>query len=164
MAIDFRGGQLVNNTVGTKDVLDIDEKFSPDGVTPAFFAYRDAGHVASPAQIIFNGTRLNNGGHYNTTTGFFTAPYAGAYWFHVWTMDNSGSTQYTNDYIRLQKNSVANGELRIYTSQNGAYRAHRSGGQLFTMVAGDTMRVFNQSAQVYGTNSVYCYFCGVYVG
>lgn len=132
--------------------------------TPAFHAYRDAGHIDVAAQIIFNGTRLNRGNHYNTSTGFFTAPIDGIYWFYVWTMDVSGSTQRTNDYIRLQRNSSGSGELRIYTSQNGVTRTQRSGGYIINLSAGDTMRVYNQNATIYGTSYVYCYFSGCLLG
>lgn len=129
---------------------------------PAFHAYRDAGHVSGGRQVIFNGTRLNNGSHYSTNTGYFTAPIDGTYWFHVWSMDNNGNTQYTNDYIELQRNNsnADENELRVYTSSSGSHRTHRAGGWVRRLNGGDTMRIYNQNANMYGTSYVYLYFCG----
>lgn len=129
----------------------------------AFHAFRDAGHIdQTEGVVIFNGTRVNNGGHYSTSTGYFTAPIDGLYWFHVWTMDYLGSTQYTNDYYQIQRNeSTSDGYvINVYTSAAQATRSHRSGGRLYTLAAGDTVRVYNVNAAIYGTSYVYCTFKG----
>ena len=131
---------------------------------PTFHAYRDAGHVAAGNQIVFNGTRLNVGNCFNTSTGFFTAPVAGPYWLYFWGMDASVAT-YNNQYVRLQINSSGTNELRIYTSTNASARTQISGGIVARLEAGDTARVFNQNrTNIYGTSYVYCYFNGFLIG
>ena len=163
MAIDLTGGILAEANWDGNRVEVPSAFFMPN--RPAFHAYRDAGNVAAANQIIFNGTRLNRGNHYNTSTGFFTAPVAGPYWFFFWGMDAAGSTTYNNQYVRLQRNSSGTNELRIYTSTNSTTRTQVSGGMVYRLGEGDTMRVYNQNrTSVYGTSYVYCYFTGCYLG
>ena len=159
MAINLTSGTLQTiNTDGVDQLLiPANYKFPS---WPAFHAYRDAGHVSpGSTQVIFNGTQLNNGGHYNTSTGYFTAPMSGNYWFHVWTMDTN-SARYVNDWYRIQVNNSSTNELRVYTSNNVSARSHRSGGWIRRLNTGDTVRVLNYNANIYGTSRVYCYFVG----
>lgn len=163
MAINLAGGVLQEENWNGTRVTVPQAFFMPN--RPAFHAFRSAGHVGTSTQIIFNGTRLNRGNHYNTSTGFFTAPVAGPYWFFFWGMDANGSTTYNNRYVRLQRNSSGTNELRIYTSTNAATRTQISGGMVYRLGAGDTMRVFNQNRpSIFGTSYVYCYFTGCYLG
>lgn len=162
MAINLSSGVLQTITEGDYDLLNIPNNYKMSDI-PAFHAYRSAGHISGTAgQVIFNGTRVNNGNHYSTTTGYFTAPIDGVYWFHCWSMDHLGSTQYVNDYYRLQRNNgtADADELRVYTSAAQATRSHRCGGKVQYMDAGDTMRIYNQNANMYGTSYVYLHWHG----
>jgi hypothetical protein len=167
MPINFTNGTLQSVTDGTStDLLQVPSNFSNPN-WPAFHAYRDAGHITADATtIVFNGTRYNNGSYYDTSTGIFTAPVDGTYWFHVYSMDYLGTTHYVNRYLRLRYNNTASvaTELRIYTSSPGAYRSHRTGGWVYKMSAGDNIRVITQNADVYGTSYVYLYFDGALLG
>ena len=50
--------------------------------TPVFWAYSNTNNVSTAnTAIVFNLTDLNNGNHYSTSTGRFTAPIAGLYCF-----------------------------------------------------------------------------------
>jgi len=162
MAINLSAGVLQTITDGDYDLLNIPNNYKISDV-PAFHAYRDAGHISGTAgQVIFDHTRVNNGSHYSTSTGYFTAPIDGVYWFHCWSMDQDGSTQYTNDYYELQKNNsnADADELRVYTSAAQTSRSHRCGGKVQYMDAGDTMRIYNQTAYMFGTNAVYLHWHG----
>jgi len=162
MSINLAGGALSEETFGSNRVAVPSAFFMPN--RPAFHAYRDAGHVAAGNQIIFNGTRLNRGGHYSTSTGFFTCPISGPYWFFFWGMDKDAAT-FNNQYVRMQRNSSGTNELRIYTSTNSGARTQVCGGMVYRMGAGDTMRIYNQNRTgIYGTSYVYCYFTGCYLG
>jgi hypothetical protein len=49
---------------------------------PAFTAYRVGSNLSGAINpLIFDATHLNNGGHYSTSTGRFTAPVTGMYYF-----------------------------------------------------------------------------------
>ena len=167
MGINLTNGTIESVADGTiENLLKFPANFSnPDW--PAFHAYRDDGHISSPSTttVVFNGTRLNNGSHYDTSTGIFTAPIDGIYWFHCYSMDYNGGAQLVNKYFGMVKNNTRNveNELRCYTSSSGAFRAHRTGGNLYNMDAGDTMRVITINATMYGTSYVYLYFDGALI-
>jgi hypothetical protein len=162
MAINFTNGTVDTITEGSTEIFRMPNNYQfPNW--PAFHAFRDAGHVGQSSQtVVFDGTRLNNGGHYSTSTGIFTAPISGTYWFHCWSMDNSGSTQYTNDYYEIRRNNSRSDQnsLRVYTSAAQATRSHRAGGWIRRLNGGDNVRVFNINAAMYGTSYVYLYFSG----
>lgn len=59
---------------------------------PAFLATRTLGSVAATNDVVFNAVITNIGGHYNSSTGVFTAPVAGMYQFnHVGISVNTGT-------------------------------------------------------------------------
>ena len=74
---------------------------------PAFWAYSDSDNVStSDTAIVFNFTDLNNGNHYSTSTGRFTAPVAGIYEFSVQAL--------------FRKTSVAGGSGELTLYKNGS--------------------------------------------
>ena len=84
----------------------------------------------------FNTVLVNQGNHYNTSTGEFTCPVAGSYWIsaqaHLQSQSGGAYTTY-----RLQKNGAL---------QSNAWKADGSGGTLFahcivSCAANDILRV-----------------------
>jgi len=75
---------------------------------PAFLAYNSTNgwhnyaHGAA-RDMVWDSTRFNIGGHFNTSTGKFTAPVAGIYSFHAWGYAHSGAV---GNYFYLQVNGV----------------------------------------------------------
>lgn len=164
MAIILNSGTIQTITEGSSELLHIPNNYTLPYV-PVFSAARDAGHILGTAgRVIFDNVYVNNGNDYSNTTGLYTAPIDGIYWFEVWTMDENSNTQYVNDYLRLVRNSnysSGNGdELRIYTSSETTDRRHRSGGMIHKMSAGDTMEVYNSTAHIYATSAYYNRFEG----
>jgi len=46
-----------------------------------YFVAQKSSSITGTGWVVFNTSVSNNGGHYSTSTGRFTAPVAGAYWF-----------------------------------------------------------------------------------
>lgn len=58
---------------------------------PAFIAYRTSNQTISNNFVSWTHTLVNTGSHFNTSTGKFTAPVSGLYWFNF--ILSSGSSQ-----------------------------------------------------------------------
>jgi len=72
---------------------------------PVFWAYSNTDSISTPnTAIVFNLTDLNNGNHYSTSTGRFTAPIAGIYEFNVQALFRKNSVNTGNGEITLYKN------------------------------------------------------------
>jgi len=67
------------------------------------FKYDHAGQVPSGAYV-FNSVSLNNGNHYNTSNGRFTAPVAGFYFFHFTLQGYGGGSG--GRHVRIQLNGT----------------------------------------------------------
>ena len=92
-SVDLNAGGSMKLTVGNSDShqfingSDTAVTIDSSGIVlkpfnPVFSAYRDSSSVEGlTGTIVFNGTRSNVGSHYNASTGKFTAPVAGTYWF-----------------------------------------------------------------------------------
>ena len=64
--------------------------------TPAFQVARTSGDVSSNNYVIFNQVYYNNGSHYDTSNGRFTAPVTGIYHFYAWHF-TGGTSQFRLD-------------------------------------------------------------------
>ena len=130
-------------------------KISSDGYvtkpnTPAFHVSRQGGDVSSNSYVVFDHSDYNNGSHFNTSDGKFTAPVTGIYFFSAWHFTSSTSAFY----------------LRINGTTFGEYTWDDTGG-CGTWVCPMTA---NQYAQIYtkytwrGTSDYHNAFCGYLIG
>ena len=139
------------------------------GVTPLpiFHAYRTSNYSigTSDAIIIYDTTKVNQGSHYNTTTGKFTAPVNGIYEF-AWASIATGA----NDVFRysLAINGTiesARDELRLDLTATGSeYGANGEFSRYISLSADDTVEVQVKAGSAttgYGSPSyAYTYFRG----
>ena len=126
----------------------------------AFSAYADSGSpLTSAGTVVFPKTFTNQGSNYSTTTGQFTAPVAGTYYFHhhgalygavsrSWDFEKNGTT------VARHVNERVSGE-------NGYYNII-SGDIIIEMAVDDTMEVSHVGGSYYlGTAIAYRpIFCG----
>ena len=131
---------------------------------PAFDAVRTSGTVgdASNNKIVFNSTLTNVGNHYNTSTGLFTAPIAGTYFFSFFGMNNNALAWYN-----FRKNGS------VISPQHGAYQTNGSDWSSVSMTivivlaANDTMAVYtggDARVGMYGQGNNHNGFCGYMLG
>lgn len=143
--------------------------------TPAFKAGRSGAYTPGAVEIIFNqttgSTHFNNGGHYNSSNGRFTAPVAGTYFFTtliIWEqMPNNTSM---DDCMYIYKN----GSNITYSFRRATHVSNSTGvGSYYTdfanvvvdLAVNDYVSVYNAFASriVHG-NSNYTWFAGFLIG
>ena len=127
---------------------------------PSFNAYKDDGHVSS-GPVIFNGVHHNQGGHYSTSTGLFTAPVSGRYLISVMLMCNDGVT-YNNSYYTFRVNGTT--IKNVYSSNGGPYHHMFNHVQVINLSSGDTVGVNAANFTIYGTSAYYTTFSGHLLG
>ena len=131
---------------------------------PAFDAVRTSGTVGDGAnqKIVFNSTLTNVGNHYNTSTGYFTAPIAGTYFFSMHGMNNNQLAWYNF----RKNNSVINPQHGAYMT-NGSDWSAVSMTIVIVLAANDTMAVYtgnSSSIGMYGQGNNHNGFCGYMLG
>jgi len=132
---------------------------------PAFLArYNGTATDLDTETWVFNTTSLydgyNNGNHYSTSNGRFTAPVAGRYNIHFSTIV---STQATNMTIQLQKNGSTLEQMHLSQDEgSGKWNTYSFGG-VYNLAANDYVTVYIAGAyQVYGQS--WSRFTGCLVG
>lgn len=128
---------------------------------PAFSAYRDAGDVGTSTLYIFNNVHFNNGGHYSTSTGRFTAPVTGIYQISTMLMCRDNAT-YNNKYYDIRVDGTT--YKRVYSANGGNNHHSWNHTSLFNLTANQYVDVITGTVELYGQNSIYSTFSGHLVG
>ena len=103
----------------------------------AFAIYRESPTYSySTKVLIFPSTTTNIGNHYDTTTGQFTAQYAGIYVFILNLYRGSGA-DYVYCYIRINGSYAAIGRVHLKSEQH----AESSGSTVVHLDPGDKVDV-----------------------
>ena len=134
---------------------------------PAFFVN------ASPSHSNFTGydnsvhsfgnVHYNNGSHYNNSTGRFTAPVAGFYWFSAGIWSNNSDESTGNYLLVLTRNDSDAGNELQFAGCNHRYEKVQltvTGG--INMTAGQTVRLWHNGSRISSTPRNY--FSGYLVG
>jgi len=103
---------------------------------PAFRVCKDNGDTSSAGYIVWNIPKINIGGHYSTSTGKFTAPVAGNYYFAVRALTASA----TQNNIWIGINHNGNPVLQTYHSHIN--HSNISGEAIITMAANDYVQIY----------------------
>lgn len=140
---------------------------------PAFSAFRDAGSVtgnnATPTVIVFNNaTFANVGSHYSTSTGRFTAPVAGVYYFSFIGMLDSTPNTAGDLQLAIRKNgtnlSISNPPQVGASIQGMGFAASAN----VTLAASDYVDVVfyasNNSSRLYAAGGAFNNFSGFLIG
>ena len=123
------------------------ERFKIDSAGRVTMPYQPAFDVATTniaainTSIVFNVAYVNRGNHFNTSTGTFTAPVAGAYHFTYSTIKDAGSTNEIGRFVLAKNGVVMNGgrELRLDLGQE--YGDNGSQVWIINMNAGDYVNI-----------------------
>jgi len=113
-------------TAGTTERMRIDSSgYVTMPYQPAFMAYRTAGTLSATGVYICNSVTFNDGSHYNSTTGRFTAPVAGRYQMNFFLLAQSGNNFDLN--IRVNGTQYAGFDIRDNTALSGNFTLTTSG-------------------------------------
>jgi len=158
------------------DELIIDSSGNHTRVSHPIFMATDPAQTAGDANnvIIFGGEDHDQGGHYNTSNGRFTAPINGRYFFTVSVLfdpDNTGNSHYARLTFRVN----GTGSTKYAESLNSAFSTDAGSNSttsnyqslsmstIITLAANDFVDVTNSGTMpTYGTN--YGSFAGFLVG
>ena len=135
---------------------------------PCFDANITSGPVSSTNVIVYNNTTANNGNHYSTSNGRFTAPVAGYYqfWFGAIKQDTTSVVRLHMRKNGSSSNNVANArQLRLDSQDsNGRYGENGAVTLITYLNQNDYVQVYVTAGTVYGSGQDYTYFCGTLVG
>lgn len=186
MALDIAGSTIQATTstgisITTNGVtgLSIDSADRPIlSARPGFMAeYSTSGAwinytSANYLTIVYGNAIYNNGSHYNTSNGRFTAPVSGIYWFtschYSYKNTDSSSSSYTLPHFIVNGSALTKQAQATYafryvrgrTYYSGSYAFDTDMNDLFYLSAGDYVNVSvyaGSSLQFYSTQS---YFTG----
>lgn len=98
----------------------------------------------------YAGVTANVGNHFNTTTGIFTAPTSGYYFFVATGFKENGTAAPTQYYIRVNNNYLK----RSYDDTPAGYYGATAGTNgLFLLAANDTVGIWQSNGTMHnGTN------------
>ena len=176
-------GDLRFITRGAGNVIDEKVQITEDGYLlshklPAFHAYGFAAHVyansADRDPLKYNSTHYNQGSHYSTSTGKFTAPINGIYFFamsamyrhvggdfHVGIKVNNTSKTISNDHQEYQASGFAgDGDLHTWVQTQSTLVASLAANDYVTCYMGSST---NSGTYLYNSSN-YNHFCGFLVG
>ena len=127
---------------------------------PAFFArYSNGSFIIGSGDLIFDSDPLNIGGHYSKTTGLFTAPVAGTYWFTAVMQHygGNGNSSWANIVIN---GSIYRG-LRMEAPATSNYQTNSVSGAVY-LNAGDNAKVYCAAANIFWSD--HTSFSGYLIG
>ena len=137
---------------------------------PAFLAY-GMGNTTLNSYVIYPSVHLNKGSHYNASTGVFTAPVAGVYYFSWSAIGNTPGSVYRWFLHINNATFLSDYHLRQDTNETGdAYATNGNRDVIINLAANDTVRIYfvsDSSTLPYGVNdttSPYLNFMGYLLG
>ena len=129
---------------------------------PAFHA-TSGNAPTTGAEWVFNSVTFNRGNYYNATTGRFTAPVTGVYYFYAFGLAGNADTSDIRFSLRVNSATFA-GARFIITKSAASWQTIR-GQAVMNLNAGDYVSPWNeQSAIAFHTDANYTGFGGYLIG
>lgn len=128
-----------------------------------FYAYRNSAWTVANGKVTFDTVVFDTGSNYSTSTGLFTAPVSGFYWFNTKLYFSlfGGGTDSGN--VQLVYNNTTATNVGTYVSNSQGVGSSTGGPLIYQMSATDTMQV-NMASVTRGdtgvTGSAATYFQG----
>ena len=128
---------------------------------PVFDVCGASGNPSGAGYITYTSVNVNIGSHYSTSTGKFTAPVAGTYFFSFGCI-KSGNSELARLYLYKNGGSANGRHLRMPTGGDG-YGENGALTNIVTLAANDEIQVYMSEGTVHG-GTAYLYFNGFLIG
>ena len=112
--------------------------------------------------ITYTTVKVNNGNHYSTSTGKFTVPVAGMYFFSFGCI-KSGNSNLARLHLYKNGSSANDRHLRMPTGGDG-YGENGAITYIVSLTASDYVQVYLSEGTVHADNDNYTYFNGYLIG
>jgi hypothetical protein len=132
---------------------------------PAFCAHENGGSsYSNNSTIVFESVKHNVGSHYNSSTGIFTAPVAGRYFFSSQLLGNASGSR-AIAYLSVN-NTVGSSDQTIEMSAVTTNFQSCQGTSILNLAANDNVRIRTGggSTNFYEFSSFQNIFCGFLIG
>jgi len=135
---------------------------------PVFSAYGATASPISGSYWVFPSTEVNQGGYYSTSTGKFTAPIAGPYFFS-WTFIGHNSDTVFRYSLHVNGSAALGGiQLRADGSATGSdYPGGMAQNAMLNLSAGDEVQIYftsDSGVDSYNGGAYYLLFSGYFLG
>ena len=127
---------------------------------PCFDVAKDDGAVSSTNAIVFNVVNVNNGSHYDTSNGRFTAPVTGTYFLYYGGIKNNTSSVVRIKLLKNGTGSYMNADRELRYDDGDSYGENASMNVIVSLTATDYVQVYVTAGTIYGTDASYTHFGG----
>ena len=136
------------------------EGYVTNPARPCFDVAKGNGHVSSTNAIVFDVVNVNNGSHYNTSNGRFTAPVTGTYFLYFGGIKANSSSVVRLKLLKNGTGNYMNADREARYDTGGNYGENASMNAIVSLTATDYVQVYITDGTIYGTDASYTHFGG----
>jgi hypothetical protein len=119
-------------------------------------------------EIVFNATNNNRGNHFSTSTGRFTAPITGTYFFSIGAMNNASTSSPVWIELRVNGSLISQMHNPYSNVQSGSEYRWVTSNYVLQLNGGDYVSVFTgtsgSAGGIYGGGNNHNHFVGYLIG
>ena len=136
------------------------EGYVTNPARPCFDVARSSGAVSSTNAIVFNVENVNNGSHYDSSNGRFTAPVTGTYFLYFGGIKSNSSSVVRLKLLKNGTGNYMNSDRELRYDTGGNYGENASMNVIASLTANDYVQVYVTQGTIYGTDASYTHFGG----
>ena len=147
----------------SNSIMELSASYVTKPSHPYFDVSKDNGAVSSTNVIVYNSVYTNNGSHYSSSNGRYTAPVDGFYQFWYGHIKNNTSSVVRSKF-RKNGSGYLHGNRELRMDSGTQYGENGAMTIITELNANDYIEIVVTEGTVYGTANEYGYFCGTLLG